>query len=472
MRKDLLHRSFGEWKQIMAVGATERVADFIVNTDYEHIPKGAISITKRAILDYLGVALAGCNGSVTKLLSEHAKQIGAIGEAGVIGGAFRTSAELAAWVNGTTGHALDYDDTFPSSVGYNFHPTAPILPAVLALGEKCNSPGMDVLAAYIVGIEVESRVGAAIGRYNSEVGWHPTAVVGTIGAAAACANILKLNDWQARTALGVASSLTSGLLQNFGTMTKSLHAGNAAKNGIVATLLAQDGFTANKSIMEGETGFCSIFSGGKVKGLENNEQDLGESWHIVSPGMSFKAYPCCRSTHSSIDASVYLRNVLGIDANQVAKIICKTSPQHLQLARFHRPKNGNEGKFSIPYCIAVALLRGKVSLEDFSDEKVVDAEAQALLSKVDYLYPAEYKKSPLSLAQEVVVKLDSGAEHSYKVEVPKGDPENPMTSEELLAKFRDCARLSLPQEGIEKVLEMVTNLESLDNITRLMEALG
>lgn len=449
----------------------ERIAKFIAETDYGNIPEEALQVAKTAILDWAGVTIAGSREPVAQIATRYAKRLSATGEAEVIGGAFRTSAELAAWVNGVAGHALDYDDIFPSSVGYNFHPTVPILPAVLALGGKCNSTGMDVLAAYIVGIEVESRVGAAIGRYNSEVGWHPTPVVGTIGAVAACANILKLNDWQVRTALGVASSLTSGLLRNFGTMTKPLHAGSAAKNGVVATLLAQDGFTANESIMEGEAGFCSIFSGGKVNGLENNEQDLGESWHIVSPGISFKVYPCCRSTHSSIDASVHLRNVPGINADQVAKIICKTSPRHPQLARFHRPKSGNEGKFSIPYCIATALLRGKVSLEDFTDEKVADTKAQALLSKVDYLYPAEYKRSPLSLAQEVVVKLDNGAEYSYKVDVPKGDPENPMTDEELLAKFTDCARLLLPQTVIEKVLEMVINLESLDNISKLMDIL-
>jgi 2-methylcitrate dehydratase PrpD len=449
--------------------ATKRIAKFIAETEYKNIPEEARQVAKKAILDWAGVTIAGSGEPVAQIATRYAKRLSAIGEAGVIGGAFRTSAKLAAWVNGASGHALDYDDTFPDSVGYNFHPTAPVLPAVLALGERGDSPGTDVIAAYTVGIEVESRTGAAIGSYNSEAGWHPTSILGTIGAVAASANILKLNSRQAGMALGIAGSLAGGLRQNFGTMTKPLHAGNAAKNGVVAALLAQEGFTANEDIMEGNSGFCSIFSGGKVKGLGNSEQDLGENWHIVSPGISFKAYPCCRSTHSSIDASLYLRNVVGLDPNQVAEIICKTSPQHPQIARFHRPKNGNEGKFSIPYCIALALLKGKVSLEDFTDEKVADAKVQALLSKVDYLYPAEYKKSPFSLTQEVVVKLDSGAEYSHRVEVPKGDPENPMTSEELSTKLRDCARLSLPKEIIERLIETITKLERLDNVTRLMD---
>ena len=214
-----------------------------------------------------------------------------------------------------------------------------------------------------------------------------------------------------------------------------------------------------------------MFSGGKVNGLGKNEQDLGKTWHIISPGISFKPYPCCRSTHSSIDASLYLRNAPGFDASQVVKIICKTSPQHLKLARFHRPKSAYEGKFSIPYCIAAALLSGKVLLEDFAEEKVSDPEAQALLSKVEFLHPGEYHEDPMSLAQEVVLKLSNGAEYACRVDTPKGDPQNPMTEDELSMKFKDCARMSLPQIEIEKVLEMLGKLESLDNISELMKTI-
>ena len=455
----------------MKVVETEKLAKFIAETDFEYIPKEAVHVAKKAILDWVGVTIAGANEPVARILAEQVKRMGAIGEAGVICRAFRTSTDLAAWVNGTASHALDYDDTFPNAAGYNFHPTVPILSAVLALAEKMSVSGKDVLTAYIVGIEVESRIGASMGRYSSEIGWHPTPVIGTMGAVAASANILKLNMQRVRMALGIASSLSSGLLQNFGTMTKPLHAGNSAKNGIVAALLAKNGFTGNESIMERNFGFCSMFSGGKVNGLGKNEQDLGKTWHIISPGISFKPYPCCRSTHSSIDASLYLRNAPGFDASQVVKIICKTSPQHLKLARFHRPKSAYEGKFSMPYCIAAALLSGKVLLEDFAEEKVSDPEAQALLSKVEFLHPGEYHEDPMSLAQEVVLKLSNGAEYACRVDTPKGDPQNPMTEDELSMKFKDCARMSLPQIEIEKVLEMLGKLESLDNISELMKTI-
>ena len=448
---------------------TKRVAHFIAETEYRSIPDEGIRIAKAAILDCLGVTIAGSREPAIKIMCEQVKQMGAMGEAGVVGGGFKTTADLSAWINGTASHALDYDDTFPNVVGYNFHPTVPILSAVFALGEKLNASGEEVLTAYIVGIEVESRIGSAIGFHSSKMGWHPTPVLGTIGAAAASAHIMRLNMWQTQMALGIAGSLAGGLVQNFGTMTKPLHAGHAAKNGVWAAFLAQKGFTANESIMEGDSGFCSVFSGGEVKGLENSEGDLGETWHIVSPGMSLKPYPCCRSTHSSIDASLHLRNVVGIDTGQVVKIICKTSPQHLKLARFHRPKHAYEGKFSIPYCIATALSRGGVLLEDFTDKKLADPETQALLSKVEYQYPEEYTKDPMSLAQEVVVQLANGSEYSCKVDAPKGDPSNPMTEEELSAKFMDCARRSLPQNAIEEIMEMINHLESLDHLSKFME---
>ena len=253
---------------------TEKVARFIAETGYEDVPGEAVRIAKKAILDWVGVTIAGSNEPVTRIVSEQVRRMKAVGEAGVIGKGFQTSADLAAWANGTAGHALDYDDTFANAAAFNFHPTVAILSAVLALGEKIKSSGREILASYIVGIEAESRIGAAIGRHTSETGWHLTPVVGTMGAVAASASILRLHTEQARMALGIASSMAGGLLQNFGTMTKPLHGGNSARNGVVAALVAQNGLTANESIMEGNFGFCSMFSAGKVKGLENHGEDL------------------------------------------------------------------------------------------------------------------------------------------------------------------------------------------------------
>lgn len=447
---------------------TEKIVQFIAETGYEQIPEEAVRIAKNALLDWVGVTIAGSNEPAARIICEQVRRMKAVGEAGVIYKAFQTSADLAAWANGTASHSLDYDDTFANEAAFNFHPTAPILSAVLALGEKLKASGREILASYIVGIEVEYRIGAAIGSYASDTGWHSTPVVGTMGAVAASSRILRFNKEQAQMALGIAGSLAGGLLQNFGTMTKPLHAGNSARNGVVAALAAQNGLTANKSIFEGDFGFCSMFSAGKVKGLENHTEDLGRNWRIISPGMSFKPYPCCRSTHSSIDASLYLRNVEGVDPNQVVKIICKTSPHHTELARFHNPKSAYEGKFSIPYCIATALLRGKVVLEDFTEKHVADRETQTLLSKVEIRYPQEYKDNPMLLTGEVAVTLANGAVYSHKIDVPKGDDPNPMTYEELSVKFQDCTHLFLAQTEINEVLWILHHLESLESISELM----
>ena len=455
----------------MKKAGTEKIAQFIAETRYEHIPGEAVRIAKRAILDWVGVTIAGANEPITRLLFEHVQRMKAVGEAGVISKGVQTTADLAAWVNGAASHALDYDDTFANEAGFNFHPTVTLMSSVLALGEKVKASGRDILAAYVVGIETETRVGAAIGRITSETGWHPTPVLGTIGAVAGSANVLKLTPEQSLMALGIGSSLAGGLLQNFGTMTKPLHAGNSARNGVVAALLAQNGFTGNESVMEGNLGFCSMFTAGKVNGLENKEEDLGKNWRIVTPGMSTKPYPCCRSTHASIDASLHLRNVQGVDASKIVKIVCKLSPTHTRLARFHKPKSAYEGKFSIPYCIAAALLRGKILLKDFTDEKVAAPEAQAILSKVQFQYPQEYKDNPMALKAEVVVSLVNGEEVSSKIEIPKGDASSPMTDDELSAKFQDCTHLTFQRKEIEKVLQMLQNLESAADISKLMNVI-
>jgi len=447
--------------------ATERLAEFISETDYEHIPDDARNEAKKAILDWLGVTLAASREPVVNKVADYSRRAAVVSESSVIGKGFKTTAELAAWVNGIAGHALDYDDTFAGR-DYNMHPTVPVLPAVLALAEWLDLAGTDIITAYVIGIEIESRIGDAIGRDNSVHGWHPTAVLGTIGATAACASILKLTTDQACMALGIAGSLASGLQKNIGTMTKPMHAGNAAKNGIIVSLLAKEGFTGNDNIFEEDYSFSNVLSAGHKDGLDGKEQDLGKNWHIVSPGMGYKAYPSCRSTHSSIDASLYLRDTIGIDPSRIAKIVCRTSRRHTQLARFHNPSSGYEGKFSIPYCIATALLKGKVVLDDFTDEKVAGIEARSLLTKVEFEYPDAFQKT-VRPDQEVLIILDDGSEYSHRVASPKGYPENPMSDSELSTKFEECTNWFLSKKSIDRVVDLVMNLELLESTAKLMK---
>lgn len=448
--------------------STTEIAEFVLETDYRNIPKEAVNLAKRAILDYLGVAIAGSREPVAMILSQHVKQLGAVAEAGVIGGRFRTSAELAAWTNGTIGHALDYDDTDSVAAGYNMHPSVPILPAVLALGEKGKVSGKEIITAYVVGFEIEARLGSTIGSQNARAGWHPTSVLGTIAAAVASAKILKPRTIEVQMALGIAGSIAGGLMLNLGTMTKPMHAGNAARNGVTAAVLAQRGFTANENIIDGEFGFCSLFSGGKIVGLSDKNLNLGDVWNIITIGFAFKPYPSCRDTHACVDAVLQLRKTYKITSDQVSTIICKVDHKLSQSLRFPRPRNGYEGKFSMQYCVANALLKGQLVLDDFKDEVITDPAVQDLLSRISLVFSKE-DVAGSDLGHEVLIKLKNGKEYSYKVREPKGDRKNPMTDEELLAKFRGCAKLSMETNDIERIIELILDLEELEDITRLTE---
>lgn len=438
---------------------TERVAGFVSSLTYDDIPAEAILLSKNAVLDWLGVAIAGSKEESVQIISRYAKNSEARKEATIVCHGYMTTAELAALVNGNLGHALDFDDTFPITVHYNMHPSAAVLPAVLALAERYRLSGRKALAAYVVGMEVTYRVGAAIREYIPQSGWHPTPVIGALGAAAACANLLDLSPTQVQSALGIAASLAGGLLKNFGSMTKPMHAGNAARNGVIAAELAFLGFTANCAILDSENGFAQMFGHKKISGLMDTETDLGKEWKLVSIGLGFKPYPSCRSTHTSIDATMHLMNEFHITAGQVAEIICKISPIHTQIARFHKPETGYQGKFSIPFCVATALLKGRVSLEHFTDDNVKEAETWKLLSRVRFLHPDQADEKGMDLAAEITIHLTDGSLHSHRVSLPKGEPENPMTDAELTAKFEACSCLMLDKKDVYKILNTIRHLE-------------
>jgi len=447
------------------MGTTERIANFIVATGFEQIPREAVDFAKGAILDCLGVTLAGSQDSSGKIVTEYVKELGGNPEAGVIGGGFKTSAPQAALANGTMAHALDYDDV---AISWVAHPTAALLPAVLALGERGKLCGREVLAGYIIGFEVGAKLGAGIGPGHYAWGWHATVTLGTMGAAAAAAKMLRLDAPQTRMALGIATSLAGGTRQNFGTMTKPFHAGSAARNGVVAALLAKRGFTADEAILENPMGFCKLFSGGGDFDIAKATQGLGDPFDIVTPGLSMKPYPCCRFTHRCLDAILYLIKEYRPRAEDVERVECKTAEFVPQVVIHPRPKSGLEGKFSMQYCMAIALLDGEVGLGQFTDEKVLDPRAQELLKRVEYVHPEGL--TPLH-PEAVTIKLKDGRELCHEVAIAKGDPGNPMGKEELAAKYRDCASFVLSAEGIQKSLDMVSHLEDLEDITELIDLL-
>lgn len=451
---------------------TEQLASFIVHTDYSSIPEELVSLAKRAIVDYLGVTLAGSKlEQSAELIANYARGMGGEPEAGVIGKGFKVSAPTAALANGTIGHALDFDDAYAIHLGIPAHPSVPILPTVLALGEKYHLSGQRVLASFIIGLEVESRVGSILGQHLVRLGWHTTPIIGSIGSAAATSKILRLNILKTEHALGIASSLAGGLIQNFGTMTKPFHAGCAARNGIAAGLLAEQGFTANEHIFDVPAGFLGAFSGGRELDTTGLTNDLESSW-IVSHGIGFKPYPSCRASHCGIDAALYLRSKYQLEADKIAEVTCHASELVCKILSYHQPRTYLEAKFCLEYCVSVALMDGEVSLQHFTSENVSDPRIQRLISKVR-MVPAKNEKPGNDLGHELTtrltVRLDDGREYSHEVVLPKGEPENPMSEEDLASKFRDCANLILSLETTRKCMELVFNLESVRDISEFME---
>ena len=449
-----------------AVDAGERLARFVAETG--GVPEDALLQAKRAVLDTLGVALAGSREESARAVAGWLREQGGRPEAVLLGRALRLPAADAALANGTAAHALDFDDVSRSMRG---HPSAPLLPAVLALSEAAGSSGRDLLTAFVLGFEVEAKLGRAIGGPHYALGWHATSTLGTLGAAAACARLLGLDADRARTALGIAASLASGLQQNFGSMTKPLHAGWAARSGLVAAQFAARGFSADAEALTGPSGFLRVMSGGAEPDLAPFGA-LGQPFEIVSPGVGVKLYPCCYATHRAIDAVLELRAANGIAPADVAEVRVEVNRGGLLPLRVEPPATGLEGKFSLAYCLAAALTDGAVGLPSFTDEAVMRLAVRQLMANVTVSEGAEAAEFPIGGYAEVRIALRDGGEYVTRVDVPRGDPSRPLSWEQLASKFRECAGTVLPAGGVDAALRLIEGLDGLDDVRGLTEALS
>ena len=448
---------------------TERLAHIIVETTYADLPDEAVAQGKRALLDTIGVTLAGYSEASAQVMMDWVAECGARPVASVLGSSTATSPALAALANGTMGHALDFDDVTFHMRG---HPSVPVAPVALALGEATGASGADVLMAFIVGVEVEAKAGKAMTAAHIRRGWHPTGIIGSLGAAAAAAKLLGLNEIQTQMALGIAASKAGGLRKNFGTMTKPLHAGEAARSGIEAAQWAQRGFTADHQVLDDRFSYFEVFAGDNEFDAEAMVREFGAPYEVVSPGIGVKPYPACRQMHRSIDAMLELTHTHGLNADDIEAIVCETSERALSFLVHHRPQTGLEGKFSMEYALAAAALNGKMGLAEFSDQSVQDPRAQDLLQRVRYEHPdAGQAEWDLTLPDIVSVELRNGQRLSQRIDIPKGDPQLPMTWDELVAKFHDCATTLLPESQRRAAVQQIAQFETLANLQPLMENL-
>ncbi|MHB8909317.1 MAG: MmgE/PrpD family protein [Syntrophales bacterium] len=451
---------------------TERIANFVGGVRTGDIPREALDKARLGMTDFLGVAAAGSREESSRIIRDYGNAMGGAAKATIIATDRKTSPEMAALINGTMGHALDYDDM---SVAPIAHPSVFLAPAILAVGEGIDAPGREVLAAYVVGYEVACSIAEPMFQSHYVQGWHSTSTFGSLGAAAAVAWLLKLTPRQVTMAMGIAASLACGLRQNFGTMTKPLHAGRAGANGIQAAVLARAGFTADAGIIEAPLGFARVMGHKAEVDWAAAGSSLGKTFMITGPvGLAIKPYPSCGFTHAAIDCALDVRKQ-GAPAGEIAAIELGTSPFDRQLLIHHHPATGLEGKFSLEYCVARALASGAVRLHHFSDEAVRDADVLGLMGRMKWVekFPMPVMGTPEGFGtKSVTVTLANGKKLDSTARVAKGMPTNPLSADEFNAKYRDCASRGLPREAVEESLSMLTDMQEVDTVRTIMGSIA
>ena len=448
---------------------TSNVSEFIVNLSYNKIEKQTISYAKKAILDTIGVAIGGSNTEASTLLTNFIGNFKDKEESSILGkDSFQTSSLNAALVNGFRAHVLDYDDVYPEMSG---HPSAPLVSAIISLGEKEEISGEKFLEAYVTGFEIQSRLAEVIFPEHDKKGWHSTSTTGVMGAAAASAKILNLNLEEVNVALGIAGSLACGLRQNFGTMTKPLHAGNASKNGIFASLLAQKGFTAYEDILDATYGYCKVFSGKEDINYEKWSKSFGRPLVLSLPNVGLKKYPSCFATHQALDAILSLLSENDFVYENIKEVRCETAPRFLRVLSYHSPDTEVEAKFSMEYCIARAIIDKKLGLEQFTLAKIQDPQVKELETRIKFIvHPQQQNEEGFGFTSVTVI-LKNGDHLNKKIVKPSGSPINTITKDALLLKYLDCTKNVLPQHNIDQSLEYLENLEKLDSIKKLISVI-
>ncbi|WP_296250872.1 MmgE/PrpD family protein [Pseudomonas sp. UBA4194] len=440
---------------------TTALAARICTLQFEDLEPQALVNAKVAILDTLGCALAGAREPVVQTLLRTAG-LNTRGAVPLLGRAERLEPLCAALVNGAAAHALDFDDV---NIAMGGHPTAPLLPALLALAASRGCTGRQLLLAYIAGFEMQTRLARSVNFHHYDKGWHPTATLGVFGAAAASAKLLGLDEQQTATALALCVSLASGVKANFGTMTKPYHVGHAARNGLMASLLAETGFTASQDAFEHRQGFFEVFNGPGNYAPERALEHWASPLDIVEPGIGIKLYPCCDSTHASLDALFSLRSDHPFDTAEVARIDVLMHP--LRLTHVNRPqlRNGLDAKFSVQYCLARALLDGHIVLDSFNDSALNDSKALALMPLVHAApHPTPSLAEPGNYLTELRIQLHDGQRFALTLQHPYGRTRaQPAPLHSIMTKFHHNAAKALNDHDAANLNETVMAMERLSD---------
>ena len=459
-------------------GSTRAVVDFVTTASLDRFPAEAIAQAKRCLIDGFAVILAGSTVHGSAIVRQYVRAVGEKGGASILGPDRMTaSAPRAALANGASGHAMDFDDTQLSTTpdrtyGLLTHPTVPALASTLAVAEEHGASGAAFLEAFLTGFEVECKIAEAIDPEHYRRGFHSTATAGTFAGAAATARLIKLDAGRTSHAIGIAASCAAGLRVNFGSMTKPLHAGRAAENGIVAAMLGANGFTAGDDALDGRWGYFQVFGGGaephRLIGA------LGRPHSIVSPGVSVKPYPCGSLSHPSMDAMLKLVSDHNVQPGQIKAIRLRAGSNILEPLRYKTAKTELEAKFCVPFLLGVIALRRKAGIQEFTDEFVASEPIQQMMTKVSTIFDSKIEAMGFDIIRSVVeVDLTDGrtlvqtSDERYR-----GSPKWPFTMAELRDRFADCASPVLTNDRIQRALEQIESIEKLNDIRELTRTLA
>lgn len=417
---------------------------------------------RAAVHDIVACMLAGSQAAVTLRTAKAIQDLGS-GPCSGLGG-HRIAAPWAALLNGTAAHALDFDDyDFPAVS----HPSAVLVPAAFALAEELGASGAEVLDAYIVGYEAMAFVGKAVNMAHYERGWHATATMGALGAAAACGRLMRMKSEDCAAALSIATSMAAGFKSQFGTMTKPLHAGLAAKNGVLAARLAGSGITASQTTFDGPWSILTLLGGDGAKGFERALAELGKPLAIEQFGLVAKRFPTCSYTHRAIAGILQLKRLHCFEFSQVERIEALLPDRNARVLTYPQAETEAQARFSMQYCLASAVYRGHVRESDFAPAALMQAEVRELMGRITLLnYPADPNGTDSSPEEpdHVRVWLNNRDKLEITIREVPGGPSNPLSELELSAKLHQCGD---PVIGPESVAELELALRDFAQLPNL-----
>jgi 2-methylcitrate dehydratase PrpD len=445
-------KATGKAREANAIRVSQAIADFVAGFDLKTVPQPVIDRARMVFIDTVGVMLAGSHEEASHLIVAMVKAEGSAAQASIVQETLRASPQLAALANGVAAHGMDYDFTFMRAQA-----VAAVIPAILPVAETTKATPAEIVAAFIIGAEVAARIVRADQDGPMFDGWHSTGMVGVLGAAAACARLMKVPAPAIPHVMGIAASLASGFTANFATMTKPLHAGNAARNGVLAATLGKAGYTANPAAFEGRNGYFRTFARGVDVSLDGFK-DFGSRYDLVSGRYRFKPYPCGGLTHTTIEAALELRPRVAGRFDDIKSIHCGVSRAAGQRASTAYPSNTEQAKFSVGYLVPYSLVHGAPRIAAFTEKALQDERLKAIQPKITAAVDPELGRGGDDSPAKLRITMNDGQVFEVRKDFSTGSIKLPMSQAQLEEKFYDCAAMVMDKGRASKILAILNAL--------------